>query len=262
MHDFVFEVTVAGSSLDWLVLLANVSGVWSEVESTNLLPAGVFMTHTVTLGHMFTESGPVSWAGFVNDTGGIFNMTGNRTLVLLPTTTTTTSTTTSTTLGGGGGGGGGGSNPPNLPRVHPCYNGVQDVGEDGVDCGGQCEPCMTCSDGVMNQGEDGVDCGGPCPPCTVPTTTSTTHATTTSTTLVQDSGVSDDAEDVDSGGQVPGDITPSTTTTLVSAGDAPTGYAVFYESIRGRFWIILLFLFFALLFYIAMTARYTKKDAE
>ncbi|HHQ45138.1 MAG TPA: hypothetical protein ENN13_03270 [Candidatus Altiarchaeales archaeon] len=25
----------------------------------------------------------------------------------------------------------------------------------------------TCSDGIMNQGEEGVDCGGPCPPCII-----------------------------------------------------------------------------------------------
>jgi len=25
----------------------------------------------------------------------------------------------------------------------------------------------TCSDGIQNQGEEGVDCGGPCPPCKI-----------------------------------------------------------------------------------------------
>ncbi|RME53783.1 hypothetical protein D6783_00880 [Candidatus Woesearchaeota archaeon] len=37
--------------------------------------------------------------------------------------------------------------------------------EEGVDCGGPCEPCPSCTDGVRNQGEEGVDCGGPCSPC-------------------------------------------------------------------------------------------------
>ena len=48
-----------------------------------------------------------------------------------------------------------------------CGNGLHDFGEDGVDCGGPCQPCAaaTCSDGQQNQGETGVDCGGPCPAC-------------------------------------------------------------------------------------------------
>ncbi|OYT41540.1 MAG: hypothetical protein B6U86_02040, partial [Candidatus Altiarchaeales archaeon ex4484_43] len=25
----------------------------------------------------------------------------------------------------------------------------------------------TCSDGIQNQGEEGIDCGGPCPPCKI-----------------------------------------------------------------------------------------------
>lgn len=32
----------------------------------------------------------------------------------------------------------------------------------------------TCSDGIKNQGEEDVDCGGPCPPCVYPTTMSAT----------------------------------------------------------------------------------------
>jgi hypothetical protein len=43
----------------------------------------------------------------------------------------------------------------------PCFNGVQDNGETGVDCGGPCIACPTCSDGILNGNETGVDCGGP-----------------------------------------------------------------------------------------------------
>ena len=51
-----------------------------------------------------------------------------------------------------------------------CVDGVQNNGETGIDCGGNCAPCPTCSDGVQNGDETGVDCGGTncaiCPPCT------------------------------------------------------------------------------------------------
>lgn len=46
-----------------------------------------------------------------------------------------------------------------------CNNGIQDHGEKGVDCGGQCDSCVTCFDGIKNQDETGVDCGGVCEPC-------------------------------------------------------------------------------------------------
>lgn len=53
-----------------------------------------------------------------------------------------------------------------------CYNGVQDPGETGIDCGGICEPCGTypvyipsCVDHYQNGNETGIDCGGDCPPC-------------------------------------------------------------------------------------------------
>jgi len=54
--------------------------------------------------------------------------------------------------------------------VPTCFDGVQNQGETGVDCGGPCPACQpqaTCFDGVQNQGETGVDCGGPCPACNV-----------------------------------------------------------------------------------------------
>tara|TARA_Y100000310_G_C20148221_1_gene563456 strand:+ start:20 stop:451 length:432 start_codon:yes stop_codon:yes gene_type:complete len=47
-----------------------------------------------------------------------------------------------------------------------CYNGMQNFGELGIDCGGPCDlECPTCEDGVKNQGETGVDCGSPCESC-------------------------------------------------------------------------------------------------
>ena len=54
------------------------------------------------------------------------------------------------------------------PTPQICYDGVQNQGEEGIDCGGPCKPCPSCYDSIQNQGEEGVDCGGPCPPCPVP----------------------------------------------------------------------------------------------
>jgi hypothetical protein len=51
------------------------------------------------------------------------------------------------------------------PLVPTCEDGIQNQGEEGIDCGGPCAPCPTCDDGIQNQGETGVDCGGPCTPC-------------------------------------------------------------------------------------------------
>jgi len=51
-----------------------------------------------------------------------------------------------------------------------CFDGTQNGGETGVDCGGPCPPCsipVSCSDGIQNQGEEDIDCGGPCPPCEI-----------------------------------------------------------------------------------------------
>jgi hypothetical protein len=49
--------------------------------------------------------------------------------------------------------------------ISTCYDGIQNNGEEGVDCGGLCPPCPTCYDGIQNQNETGIDCGGPCDPC-------------------------------------------------------------------------------------------------
>ncbi|MEO8180940.1 MAG: hypothetical protein ABI895_19065 [Deltaproteobacteria bacterium] len=48
-----------------------------------------------------------------------------------------------------------------------CFDGLQNQGETGLDCGGSfCGPCASCSDGLQNQGETGLDCGGAfCGPC-------------------------------------------------------------------------------------------------
>ncbi len=58
------------------------------------------------------------------------------------------------------------------PAAPSCFDGIQNQGETGVDCGGPCGACVSCFDGVQNQGELGVDCEGPCPtfcdPCSDP----------------------------------------------------------------------------------------------
>lgn len=50
-----------------------------------------------------------------------------------------------------------------------CFDGIQNGGETGIDCGGPCPPCLkhNCFDGIQNQNETGIDCGGPCKPCEV-----------------------------------------------------------------------------------------------
>jgi len=47
-----------------------------------------------------------------------------------------------------------------------CSDGLKNCHDNGcevlVDCGGPCGECETCSDGVKNLDEEGVDCGGVC----------------------------------------------------------------------------------------------------
>ena len=61
------------------------------------------------------------------------------------------------------------SSPTRPAPKMSCADGVQNQGEQGVDCGGPCaRPCeapATCVDDIKNQGEEDVDCGGPCPAC-------------------------------------------------------------------------------------------------
>eukprot|EP00457_Paulinella_chromatophora_P000113 gb/GEZN01000113.1/.p1 GENE.gb/GEZN01000113.1/~~gb/GEZN01000113.1/.p1 ORF type:complete len:1515 (-),score=132.07 gb/GEZN01000113.1/:2359-6903(-) len=58
-------------------------------------------------------------------------------------------------------------NDPLTINVCPCQNGVQDVGETGVDCGGNCPACISCSNQVADGHESDVDCGGDtCGRCT------------------------------------------------------------------------------------------------
>ncbi|MBN2014301.1 MAG: hypothetical protein JW778_03895 [Candidatus Altiarchaeota archaeon] len=110
----------------------------------------------------------------------------------VPTTTTTQITTTTTMASGGGGssggggGGGGGGGIISKPK-ESCFDGIKNQGEEGVDCGGPCDPCISCSDGIQNQGETGIDCGGPCAPCSttttiMPTTTKASTPTSAPTT--------------------------------------------------------------------------------
>lgn len=99
--------------------------------------------------------GNYTFRGWANDSVGNWNYTDEYWIYINATTTTTT---TSTTIPSGGGGGWGGGTP-NVAKVIKV---------------------PTCDDGIQNQGEEGVDCGGPCPPCEAPTT-ATIKATTTTT---------------------------------------------------------------------------------
>ncbi|MDG2450024.1 MAG: M12 family metallo-peptidase [Saprospiraceae bacterium] len=46
-----------------------------------------------------------------------------------------------------------------------CTNGVKDIGEVGIDCGGVC-PTDCCNNGILDNGETEIDCGGPnCDSC-------------------------------------------------------------------------------------------------
>ena len=57
--------------------------------------------------------------------------------------------------------------------IPTCYDGIKNLDEDDIDCGGPCPPCWTCFDMIQNchmvEGnlvcEEGIDCGGPCPSC-------------------------------------------------------------------------------------------------
>jgi hypothetical protein len=54
-----------------------------------------------------------------------------------------------------------------IKNCHLMSNG-RTLCETDVDCGGPCDPCPSCFDGKQNQGEEGIDCGGPCEPCVEP----------------------------------------------------------------------------------------------
>jgi hypothetical protein len=51
---------------------------------------------------------------------------------------------------------------PICPACDPCENGQYDplLGEQWVDCGGECEPCDPAFNGQLDPGETGIDCGG------------------------------------------------------------------------------------------------------
>jgi hypothetical protein len=66
------------------------------------------------------------------------------------------------------------SKPPEMEECvyqPTCFDGMQNGGETGIDCGGSCEPCLVanCFDGIQNCHdnlcEEGIDCGGSCEPC-------------------------------------------------------------------------------------------------
>jgi hypothetical protein len=52
-----------------------------------------------------------------------------------------------------------------LPNCPSCSNQKLDGKEDGIDCGGNCDPCPTCKDNRKNGDEIEKDCGGSCDPC-------------------------------------------------------------------------------------------------
>lgn len=51
---------------------------------------------------------------------------------------------------------------PNCPLCDPCENGIYEpeLGEQWVDCGGDCDPCDPSYNGQLDPGETGIDCGG------------------------------------------------------------------------------------------------------
>ncbi|MBW1294451.1 hypothetical protein [Aquimarina litoralis] len=56
--------------------------------------------------------------------------------------------------------------PFNFEILPSHSDGIQNLDETGVDCGGSSGvACPSCSDGIQNQGEEGIDCGGPCTEC-------------------------------------------------------------------------------------------------
>ncbi len=77
-----------------------------------------------------------------------------------------------------------------------CSDGIQNNGELGIDCCGECAPCdslnldceygsgtvtASCFDGIQNGDETGVDCGGSiCPPCSNTEDTTSNPIDTTS----------------------------------------------------------------------------------
>ena len=46
--------------------------------------------------------------------------------------------------------------------IATCHDGILNMDEEQVDCGGSCNACASCTDGIKNQGEIDIDCGGPC----------------------------------------------------------------------------------------------------
>ena len=120
---------------------------------------------------------------------------------------------------GGGGGSSGGSSSGRgggalTVQAESCFDGLLNQNEEGIDCGGPCQPCASCTDGILNQGEQGIDCGGPCPPCETATTTSTTKTTTSTQTTATSTSATTTLE-----GTSIQEITTSTLTEENNGGD-------------------------------------------
>ncbi len=133
----------------------------------------------------------------------------------------------------GGSSGSGGGSVVASPKIS-CFDGIQNQGEEEIDCGGPCDPCISCSDGIQNQGEEGIDCGGPCDPC--PTTTT---SASTSTTM-------QDASSTSTTAPVTSTIVGATTSTTVAA-PAATGNVL--EEIGGPVSLVVLLFFLVFLVY-------------
>ncbi|HVZ75054.1 MAG TPA: hypothetical protein VHJ20_21880 [Polyangia bacterium] len=105
------------------------SGRWfSDKGSTSITLFDDFYNPASVADYCVKGDGSIDLTG--HDTTALFNQTSYRTMHLVPAS---------------------------------CHDGVQNIGEDGVDCGAVCgNACGTCSDGMQNGDEDGIDCGGSC----------------------------------------------------------------------------------------------------
>ena len=147
-----------------VTLIANTSDL-SGIKNVSLYLNGTF---NATIDYNDSSAASHSVVFNINNlVGGIWiwylrvcdialNCNNSETWIFTVTTTTTTTTVEGTISQTGGGGGGGNAN-----IITPTWT--------------------TCFDGIQNQGEEDVDCGGPCKPCVTTTTTIATTTVTTST---------------------------------------------------------------------------------
>jgi len=175
--------------------IQNMLGKWQTIDTSNLnfIVNGPFyieihncegrvavgMDESDDSGHSFHYGFNTTWVP-VSDIGWPCDL-GIRAFVKLSDEAAETTTATVVERDGGGGN----TRATNIGKPKPsCFDGIQNCHdnacEEGIDCGGPCQPCPSCFDGIQNQGEEGVDCGGPCEPCVTTTTSTTTVLTTTS----------------------------------------------------------------------------------